>query len=111
MEPTKEQFDAWLKASREGPNGVAIAGEIARLAYQAGADAELEACCEWLSEAQSKLGSSLLAHYMRRERRPKPPSLKQQAMVALDALIGQELRGDNPHAETLARFLNSLPDD
>ena len=49
-------------------------------AYQAGADAELEACCEWLDDY-------LLApkgEQLRAARRPKPKSLKEQALKALD---------------------------
>ena len=50
-----------------------------RNGFQAGADQELEACCEWI-------GSEGLAGYTSRElraaRRPKPPSLKEQALEA-----------------------------
>jgi hypothetical protein len=46
------------------------------LAYQAGADCELEKCCEWLkSEGHEYEHEALLA-----ARRPKPPSLKEQAL-------------------------------
>ena len=54
-------------------------------AYQAGADAELEACCEWLSEPDPghvDLLRSCAA--LRAARRPKPTSLKEQALKALD---------------------------
>lgn len=37
------------------------------------ADQELEACCEWLD-------SNAVIHELRAARRPKPPSLKEQAM-------------------------------
>jgi hypothetical protein len=40
---------------------------------------ELEACCEWLD--QSTVG---MADLLRADRRPKPPSLKQQALAALE---------------------------
>jgi len=49
--------------------------------YQAGADAELEACCEWVDWKCS--GS--LARLLRNDRRPKTPSLKEQALQALDS--------------------------
>ena len=45
-------------------------------AYQAGADQELEACCEWLNP--------YVAICLRAARRPKPPSLKAQALEALN---------------------------
>jgi hypothetical protein len=56
--------------------------EIARLAYAAGADAELEAICEWLREKAKYPG---LAVRLRAFRRPKPPSLKEQALDDLNS--------------------------
>jgi hypothetical protein len=54
-------------------------------AYKAGADQELEACCEWLREFhQSKRPGG--TENLRRSRRPKPPSLKEQALLQLDTL-------------------------
>jgi hypothetical protein len=44
------------------------------LAAQWGADQELEACCQWISDD---------AEALRIYRRPKPPSLKEQALEAL----------------------------
>lgn len=52
-------------------------------AYQAGADEELEAC---LTEV-SFLGSRSLADKIRSSRRPKPPSLKEQALRDLESLL------------------------
>ena len=92
MEPARKQLEAWCDIASDmcrGSSFPVIIEEITRIAYQAGADDAI----------------------LRAARCPKPLSPRQQAMVALDALIGQELRGDNPHAETLARLLNSLPDD
>ncbi len=52
-----------------------------RNGFQAGADQELEACCEWL---RSKTSWSLPIDALRTARRPKPPSLKEQALMALE---------------------------
>jgi hypothetical protein len=53
---------------------------IAIRAAQWGADQELEACCEWLPPWR---GNDLRKH-----RRPKPPSLKEQALaVAAQAVL------------------------
>jgi hypothetical protein len=49
------------------------------LAYAAGADQELEACCEWLEQE----GYLDACHSLGAARRPKPPSLKEQALEAL----------------------------
>ena len=51
------------------------------LAYQAGADQELEACCKWLPKLPPWSGNDLRKH-----RRPKPPSLKEQALEQLDGI-------------------------
>ena len=51
------------------------------LAYRAGADQEMEACVEWL-EWQKLVSHQNLTAYLRAARRPKPPSLKEQALEA-----------------------------
>ena len=45
-------------------------------AFQAGADAELKACCEYLFDTHV----SAYANALRAARRPKPPSLKELAL-------------------------------
>ena len=69
------------------PHGIRDAGVTRELwlinnAYDAGADQELEACCEWLRfySADSE------ARDLRIARRPKPPSLKEQALADLDTI-------------------------
>jgi len=52
--------------------------------FQAGADQELEACCEWL-ETYVQRWAEWSADF-RADRRPKPPSLKEQALQALDRM-------------------------
>ena len=49
---------------------------------QWGADQELEACCEWLG-FQKLAKHERMVSYLRAIRRPKPPSLKEQALEAL----------------------------
>jgi hypothetical protein len=53
--------------------------DLARQAAQWGADQELEACCEWIPKA-----TPWDAEQLRAARRPKPPSLKEQALAALE---------------------------
>ena len=50
-------------------------------AFAAGADQELEACCEWLPKY-----CPWDADQLRAARRPKPPSLKEQALEALNQM-------------------------
>ena len=75
---------------------------MARQAAQWGADAELKACCalmdDWgLDEAD-----------LRAARRPKPPSLKEQALAVLDDCAD---RLDGAHENTIRRALEALPND
>ncbi len=81
MNPPTHMYDEWIdqaQALHPGESWGYISGEIARLAYQAGADQELEACCGWVHRYAS-LGKELRA-----ARRPKPPSLKEQALAVLE---------------------------
>jgi hypothetical protein len=75
-------------------------------AYKAGADQELEACCEWLREFhQSKRPGG--TENLRRSRRPKPPSLKEQALAVLDDCANCL---DGAHENTIRRALEALND-
>ena len=77
-------------------------------AYQAGADAELEACCEWLRE--DGLFETRIGH-LRAARRPKPLSLKEQALQALALLkVDASTHGLGFDSFAIRRALESLPD-
>jgi hypothetical protein len=56
---------------------------IATQAARWGANQELEACCEWLDF----YAAASEARDLRAARRPKPPSLKEQAYAALDTYV------------------------
>ena len=75
------------------------------LAAQWGADQELEACCMWITREKSVL----IAEELGIARRPKPPSLKEQA---LEVVTGLEKRWDLQCDLTLLRrALEALPND
>jgi hypothetical protein len=61
--------------------------DLATQAAQWGSDQELEACCEWIDSFQNKF---VYAHDLRLVRRPKPPSLKEQALEALTSAPGTD---------------------
>ena len=86
------------------------AGHIAARAAQWGADQELEACCEWFQEFYKT--ESWVTHdlkHFRAARRPKPPSLKEQA---LEVVTGLEKRWDlQCDLACLRRALEALPND
>ena len=75
------------------------------LAAQWGGDQELEACCEWLD----KEGWSGESRQLCAARRPKPPSLKEQALEALDHIEFGYATGE--FGDTIRRALEALPDD
>jgi hypothetical protein len=81
---------------------------FATQAAQWGADQELEACCEWLCEDSMTKNSNRL----RNARRPKPPSLKEQALEQL-ACIQTDLNkfGMGISTNTIRRALEALPDN
>lgn len=68
--------------------------------FRAGADQELKACCEWLDNTDVD-DSQEAAKHLRAARRPKPPSLKEQALLLCDDYIDPE--------GIIRRALESLP--
>ncbi len=108
INPPPELFAEWLaEAKRLHPTESTgfIAGEVARLAYRAGADQELEACCKWLDE--NLPGYDACEGSLHAARRPKPPSLKEQALEALDRM-DQFPTADDQHI--IRRALEQLND-
>lgn len=75
-------------------------------AFQAGADQELKACCELLT----KDWGSGHGERLRRFRRPKPPSLKEQALTALTRYTTGETILTNESVDTIRRALESIHD-
>jgi hypothetical protein len=73
-------------------------------AYRLGADEELEACCEWLIHTRVL---ELTPASLRAARRPKPPSLKQQALTLLDDISDQITA---VHENGIRRALEALDD-
>lgn len=85
-----------------------------------GADQELDACCEWLTtKAMTKPWETVprpvlvtaLVLELRATRRPKPPSLKEQALEALnEADQGLNESEWRPRSNTIRRALEQLDD-
>ena len=83
------------------------------LAAQWGSDQELEACCEWLIRNYNypEAGNPL-----RTARRPKPPSLKEQALAGFERVLSQlyspeARKGLEAECKTIRRALEALPND
>jgi hypothetical protein len=76
-------------------------------AAQWGADQELEACCEWLERNYNYPRAD---HPLRTARRPKPPSLKEQALQRCDQLEKLDILNEESLG-ILRSALKELPND
>jgi hypothetical protein len=110
--PVKVPPELVASLRNSAPHGIRDAGVTRELglinsAYAAGADQELEACCEWL-RSKDILEPAIDA--LRVARRPKPPSLAEQGCDALDAYIyGNPDHGDKQNTyNTIRTALNRL---
>ena len=81
-------------------------------AFCAGADQELEACGKALEQAWQLphvVNVSDLLRELRASRRPKPPSLKEQAMLAIDTAVADGCLSADV-SSIVRRALEQLPD-
>ena len=103
--PPPELFQRWSEQFEAGRSLYAMFEDI----YRAGADAELEACCEVLARELICDGKHV-ATDLRMIRRPKPPSLKEQALLAIDTAVA-DYRIAADVADVVRRALEQLPDN
>ena len=100
--PPPELVQQWADEAWKGWRGNGIyEQDIAHQAARWGADQELEACCEWISE-KNYSNYPFSSHELRTARRPKPPSLKEQALDRCNDYIDPD--------GIIRRALESLPD-
>ena len=104
--PPPELVKQWWKDSQQADYSDALPSSLDYVATQAarwGADQELEACCSEVSWN----GNKALAAELRTRRRPKPPSLKEQALALLEVEHGLNVED----LDLLRRALEALPND
>ncbi len=90
IQPSFELIRQWIDEWDLDPDAHCDqTGYVAAKAAHWAANQELEACCEWLASLPNNWTSTALKRVsdLRAARRPKPPSLKEQAYAALDAYI------------------------
>ena len=107
--PPPELVQQWAKGSSLPSTRITEClwqQRFARQAAQWGADQELEACC---SEVQW-LESTSTAIKIRDRRRPKPPSLKEQALDALSEAESSGCLYVNGRSDTIRKALEALPE-
>jgi hypothetical protein len=105
--PPTELVHKWALEAEDDPQptvAYSMVGQIAAKAAQWGADQELEACCEWFVCDWTDIET---ADKLRSARRPKPPSLKEQALEALDRMDQLPTKEDQ---HIIRRALETLDD-
>ena len=116
--PPFELMNQWFKKACKDPyNGgkfimAQTLKDFANSASQWGANQELDACVEWVSNYCPYFGDFPLPEdKLRTARRPKPPSLKEQALEALNqADEGLNESEWQQRSETIRRALEQLND-
>ena len=108
--PPDDLVDQWYETADNVSEDVIIG--VSNRAAQWGADQELDACEEWV---EANFGQ-LPAHNLHQFRRPKPPSLKEQALAELEKVDmlwdTSEFGADTLSAlDTIRRALETLPND
>ena len=94
----------WLDSNWIGKNTY-----ISTQAARWGADQELEACLLWVGDGRRENLSQVIG--LRDARRPKPPSLKEQALTALsEADQGLNESEWQQRSDTIRRALEALPE-
>jgi hypothetical protein len=111
--PPPELVQQWFNQAHESAdpdNQLSCFDFIATAAAQWGADQELEACIEW-QKCHLHSGSQLNKQ-LRAARRPKPPSLKDQALEALERQTIRSIPSlvSNNDCDTIRRALEQLND-
>ena len=109
--PPPELVEQWIQSTRSNDCIGAYPENyeylVATQAARWGADQELEECMNYVDNNVS--GNR--ARALREHRRPKPPSLKEQALAELDLLKGDaNAHGLGFDAPAIRRALESLPE-
>ena len=110
--PPPELLEGWKKDWHHSKvKHIELEEHIVTLAARWAADQELEACCKWLPKLPPWSADDL-----RRHRRPKPPSLKEQALQVLESAPGPDYPSvmtvlDADQHALIRRALEALPND
>jgi hypothetical protein len=107
--PSDELIGEWIDTDEGNPS---VISRIATRAAQWGADQELQACCAELESIPSPLGipfGKMAGNALRATRRPKPPSLKEQALIHFESFAATfETSGGD--SDLIRRALEEGPD-
>jgi hypothetical protein len=111
LTPPPALVEQWIEETRShdciGAYPADLEQCVATRGAQWGADRELDACCEWLSD--DALCHSSTHGRLRTARRPKPPSLKEQALSHLENAYDADMIDDTTF-ENIRQVLEALPE-
>jgi hypothetical protein len=112
LAPPRELVQKWYIHNRKHTSFKDFWYYFAAQAAQWGGAQELEACCEWL-ENIGPSGVQLWGDDLRAARRPKSPSLKEQALIGLSRIesTGEFFYDGMKDLATIRRALEALPND
>ena len=110
--PPPELVQQWKRTAPHILNDYEHYHYITICAAQWGVDMELEACCEWVEKTIPSWAPHTLNEQLRAARRPKRPSLKEQALGALYAIAtgADDTREFHQDVETIKTALEALDD-
>ena len=107
IRPPHELVQQWVSLACEN-EGYETWQDLATQAARWGADTELDACCECINDLAH--GADVILADLRAARRPKPPSLKEQALFAIDTAVADG-RLSSDVSNVVRRALEALPND
>ena len=110
LTPPPELVQQWRNEGYGLPG--TLSEYVAARAVQWGADQELEACCEWVSQWTPRWPDGTRTEdKLRAARRLRPPSLKRVALLQLDTLNADlGLEGKSVDLSQIRRALEQLDD-
>jgi hypothetical protein len=115
--PPPELVQQWYNDARDASvSTFQIDMLVAARAAQWGADQELEACCQHVQKdvteftGHAHLCAQRKSDGLRAARRPKPPSLKEQALETVIRLGKKYPSYEGADIETIRRALEALPE-
>jgi hypothetical protein len=108
--PPPELVEQWECEYHHMTYGPDLSIFISEKAARWGADQELEACCEWLRSSLPGYDKHY-ADYLHTARRPKPPSLKEQALeIVRGTPVNSAGLYSYEHVKIIRRALEQLDD-
>jgi hypothetical protein len=107
IQAPQELVQEWWDAIPDDTKFTEALQLFANCVAQWGADQELEACLRYAGD------NGLSITRMRAARRPKPPSLKEQALEAFERFIGSNngIVDDMRDGSLIRRAIEALPDE